>query len=503
MTTQRNEGRWSPDEHARFLEGLALYPKSPSKHAEHIRTRDVTQVNNYKQAHKKRQEKAAAAAAAAAETTASAVQPATPPRPRATDAPPAAPPSEETLRPPPSATREDQDGVEEFKEETPAETSAAPAREETPHEEDHDVEVRQDAPSVVTSDTAQSSQSEDSVTFVLAVMNTKDSGNVRKPAANPGITQTAAYLFPSVMTCFKLYTMNEFGSVPAAWLLSEVPWVLGGGNMSSLSQCAPDGASSRLETKNRPDAAVVWGAKYAEGSEALRLVRLSDRGTGEHYVEVQRGENIIDRVDLQHLDESDRDLYDQMLVRVAAARLTLAPDGQCLVLSYHGPSSQGKLDKKCRFLGWLLQLARSLANLLKIPVVVGGDFNLDVSKLEVRKELGDAAKGAELVKYKVNQRREDKNVLDWLYLINPRDGFTCLVCERCEAIDPAQPFRDYFAAEENFTLHENFFDHDALLARLRLKASLKFKFWSSFNYQHQYHHWVPSSLCCPCATVES
>lgn len=492
---------WTDEKHQLFVEAYERYGRSSQDIAAHIGDgMTVQQVDNYKAKYKKRQKEAAAAA----ETTASAVQPATPPRPRATDAPPAAPVSEETLRPPPSATHEDQDGedqdgMEEFKEETPAETSAAPAREETPHEEDHDVEVRQDASSVVTSDAVQRNQSEDSVTFVLAVMNTKDSGNVRKPAANPGITQTAAYLFPSIMTCLKQYTMNEFGSVPAAWLLSEVPWVLGGGNMSSLSQLAPDGASSRLKPSNRPDAAVVWGAKFAEGAEALTFGQvLHDRRTKEYYFMVEMArESLRVRLPESIVNTGNADQYDRMLERVAAARLTLAPFGQCLFLSYHGPSTGVGDDWKCLLLRLLLQLARGLANLLEIPAVLGGDFNVDA------RLLGDATKGAELVHYPVTQRREDKNVLDWLYLINPRDGFTCLVCERCEAIDPAQPFRDYFAAEENFTLHENFFDHDALLARLRLKASLKFKFWSSFNYQHQYHHWVPSSLCCPCATVES
>ena len=112
-------------------------------------------------------------------------------------------------------------------------------------------------------------------------------------------------------------------------------------------------------------------------------------------------------------------------------------------------------------------LARLLSDLLGIPVVLGGDLNLDVSKLEVKKILGDAAKGAELVEYKVNPRRK-KNVVDWFYLINPQDGLTRLVCDRCVAIDPAEPFRLDFAAEEQFTLHEKFFDHDALLAVLRL-----------------------------------
>ena len=104
-----------------------------------------------------------------------------------------------------------------------------------------------------------------SASFVLVAMNTKDSGNVRRPAANPGITQTAAPLFQSVMTCLKLHIKNTFKSVPAVWLLSEVAWVLGGGNMSSLSQLAPDGAKSRRETTKGklPDAAVIWGAKYA------------------------------------------------------------------------------------------------------------------------------------------------------------------------------------------------------------------------------------------------
>ena len=232
-------------------------------------------------------------------------------------------------------------------------------------------------------------------------------------------------------------------------------------------------------------------------------------GSGVHYVEVQSRGSTIHRVDLQHLDETDRGLYDQMLSRVAAAQLTLSPVGQCLLLSYHGlhiitgpePPEQ-KFRKKCRCLRWLLLLARLLSELLGIPVVVGGDLNLDVSKLEVQEILGDAAEGAELVEYKVNPRRE-KNVVDWFYLINPQDGLTRLVCELCEAIDPAQPYRKELAAEEGVTLDSKWFDHDALLARLRLEKTWKFKFWSSFNYHHQYHHWVPSCLCCPCATVES
>ena len=110
-------------------------------------------------------------------------------------------------------------------------------------------------------------------------------------------------------------------------------------------------------------------------------------------------------------------------------------------------------------------LARSLAELLGIPVVLGGDLNLDA--WTHKENLGDAAKGAELVEYKVNPRRK-KNVVDWFYLINPQDGLARLVCDRCVAIDPAEPFRLDFAAEEQFTLHEKFFDHDALLAVLRL-----------------------------------
>ena len=111
-------------------------------------------------------------------------------------------------------------------------------------------------------------------------------------------------------------------------------------------------------------------------------------------------------------------------------------------------------------------LARLLSDLLGIPVVLGGDLNLDVSKLEVKKILGDAAKGAELVEYKVNPRRK-KNVVDWLYLINPPNGRTRLECKRCVAVDPAQPYREKLAAED-ITLHPNWFDHDALLTVLRL-----------------------------------
>jgi len=111
-----------------------------------------------------------------------------------------------------------------------------------------------------------------------------------------------------------------------------------------------------------------------------------------------------------------------------------------------------------------LLLARLLSDLLGIPVVLGGDFNLDARKHA--EKLDDATEGATLVGYNVNQRRAH-NVVDWFYLINPCDGLTRLVCDRCEAIDPAKPYRDDFAAAEQFTLHEKFFDHDALLAVLR------------------------------------
>ena len=474
----RHRDVWTDEKRKLFEEGFELYGRSSKDIAAHIgdgMTKE--QVNNYKQAHKKRQEKAAAAAAAAAKATASTVQPATLPQPRAREAPPVAPEREETLRPPPSATREDQDGedqdgVEEFKEETPAETSAAQAREETPHEEDHDVEVRQDASLVATSDAAQPSQSEDSVTFVLAVMNTKDGGNVRTPSANPGITQTAGPLFQQVMSSFKRYIINAegFGSVPAAWLVTEVAWALGNGFMSALSQRAPDGARSTLVK----EAAVVWGARYGEGAEALTLRLLGIRNTERHYVQVA-GKSL--RVDTQKSFKADNHFkagqFEEMLSRVAAARLTLAPVGQCLLLSYHGlhiirgpGSDEEKFRRKCRYLRWLLLLARLLSDLLGIPVILGGDLNLDVSKLEVKDVLGDATEDAELVKYEVNPRRK-KNVVDWFYLINPCDGLTRLVCDRCEAIDPAKPYRDDFAAEEQFTLHEKFFDHDALLAVLR------------------------------------
>ena len=131
-----------------------------------------------------------------------------------------------------------------------------------------------------------------------------------------------------------------------------------------------------------------------------------------------------------------------------------------------GPGSdKEKFRRKCRYLRWLLLLARGLAEVLGIPVVVGGDLNLDVSKLEVKEVLGDATEGAELVKYKVNPRRK-KNVVDWLYLINPRNGHTRLECKKCVAVDPAQPYRERLA--EGVTLHPNWFDHDALLAVLRL-----------------------------------
>ena len=241
-----------------------------------------------------------------------------------------------------------------------------------------------------------------------------------------------------------------------------------GNNMSALSRHARDGASSRRETRGKPEAAVICGEGYAEGAEALTLeLRSNKRGTGKHYVKIA-GKSL--RVDT--LDDFDVKQYEEMLSRVAAARLTLAPNRQCLLLTYHGlhiitgpGSDKEKFRRKCRYLRWLLLLARGLAEVLGIPVVVGGDLNLDVSKLEVKEVLGDATEGAELVEYKVNLRRK-KNVVDWLYLINPRDGETRLECELCEAVDPAQPYRERLA--EGITLHPNWFDHDALLAVLRL-----------------------------------
>jgi len=113
---------------------------------------------------------------------------------------------------------------------------------------------------------------------------------------------------------------------------------------------------------------------------------------------------------------------------------------------------------------WLLLLARRLADRLGIPVVVGGDFNLDARKLN------DAPAGAKLVEYAVNPRR-NHNVVDWLYLVNATNGSMCLVCDQCEAIDPAQPYRDELADEENVKLHSRWFDHDALLAVLRLVSA--------------------------------
>lgn len=493
----RQRDVWTDEKRKLFEEAYELYGRSSKDIAAHIGDgMTAAQVSNYKAIYKKQQEEAAAAAA---EATASAVQPATPLRPRATDAPPAAPVSEETLRPPPPAPRNLVEGVEESKSE------ATPTKQKKPAVV---TPSPQDTSSVATSnDAAPPNQQGNSAKFVLAVINTKGGGRkdketkrslpARSKEENEGVTQKESGFFQKLMALFLSYVNRRFCSVPAAWLVTEAPWVLNSDNMSALSQQAPYGASSRLETKNRPDAAVIWGAKFAEGAEALTLSEvLSDRDTGEHYVEVQKAGESILRVNLEHLHDTDKKEYERMLKRVAAARLTLSV-GQCLFLSYHGPSTGFDDEEKGHFFRWLLQLARSLADLLGIPVVLGGDLNLDVSKLEVQETLGDAAKGAELVKYKVNPRREGK-VLDWLYLINPRDGFTCLVCERCEAIDPAQPYREELAAEEGVRLHPKWFDHDALLAVLRLKFSWKFKFWSSFNYQHQYHHWVPSSLCSTC-----
>ena len=425
-------------------------------------------MNNYKSRHiaklKKKQQQEEEAAAAQREESKS-------------EPPPAAPAREGTpLRPPEPAPREEEkeEGVEESKEEK--EEGVEESKSVEPPEEDPDAELRQDPSLVATSnDAASPNQEGASASFVVAVINTKggtaeDGSNVRTPSNNPGITQTAAPLFQSVMTCLKLRIKETCGSVPAVWCVTEVPWVPSKGNMSVLSQCAPDAARSGKGVEKNLEAAVIWGAKHADGAEALTLVL--DKQDGAYHIDVQTGGESVLTVPVQDLN-LNVDQYRDMLTHVAAARLYLPVAGgvkqRCLCLSYHSPDKI-KTEEKCMFLRWLLLLARSLvSDFLGIPVVLGGDFNLDVSNLEVTMSLGDATEGATLVEYNVNQRRAH-NVVDWLYLINPQDG-PRLVCERCVAIDPAQPYRKGLAAEECFTLDPKWFDHDVLLAVLRFETT--------------------------------
>ena len=436
-TKRKTRKSWSKEENARFRQGVELYGRKDAKAiAKLVRTRNVTQVRSHVQSYfnKKQAEPARTVTPTRAGAGAGGVDPR--PSPELPDTP--------------GNSRE---------------TAVV-----TPIQTDSPAQTQSDSP-------APPSQSGDSAKFVLAVINTKDSDAARTqggqgPPKSPGITQKAGLLFQQVMTSFRRHTINApgFGSVPAAWLVSEVAFALKKGFMSALSQEAPYAARSKREPQHdKPDAAVIWGGAYAKGAEALTLELLSDdRGTGERYVQVA-GKSL--RVDTQKSFKAGQ--YEEMLSRVAAARLTLSPVGQCLLLSYHGPhiirgpdSEEQKFRRKCRYLRWLLLLARGLAELLGIPVVVGGDFNLDASDSEVRKRLGKATKDAELVRYAVNERRAH-NVVDWLYLINPRNGRTRLVCEECVAVDPAQPYREKLAAER-VTLHPNWFDHDALLAVLRL-----------------------------------
>ena len=415
---EQRTGHWSPAEHARFLEGLNKYGNHGRGKwdliTEHVETRNRKQVYDHAQTYLKKLAKTAAPSRAPA-------------------------------------------GV--------VDTPKSPA---APVDAQGDVPAQSDSHQDASFVTAPGG---DSATFGVIAMNTKGGGGTDKQTKksvsarlkklNPGITQPPAEVFRESMALFLSDMKRRFGSVlPAAWLLTEVAWVLGGDNMKALSQRAPDGARSTLDK----EAAVIWGGECAEGAEALTLQLLDrDRKKKKFYVDVQKAGESIYEVNLEHLDHADKDKYERMLERVAAARLTL-PVGQCLFLSYHGPSTGFDDDKKCRFLGWLLQLARSLADLLGIPVVLGGDLNLDVRKHA--EKLGEPTEGTTLVGYTVNQRRA-RNVVDWLYLINPRNGHTRLEYDKCVAVDPAQPYREKLAAE-GVTLHPNWFDHDALLAVLRL-----------------------------------
>jgi len=105
--------------------------------------------------------------------------------------------------------------------------------------------------------------------------------------------------------------------------VSEVAFALGNGFMSALSQEAPYAARSKLEAqKGKPDAAVIWGKKYAEAAEPLTLRLYGKRCEERRYVQVA-GKSL--RVDT--LDDFNEDQYERMLERVAAARLSLPVAG--------------------------------------------------------------------------------------------------------------------------------------------------------------------------------
>ena len=318
---------------------------------------------------------------------------------------------------------------------------------------------------------AASDTSSNDAGVLVAVFNTsgggtdsKDTG-ARTPSENPGTTQTARTLFQTVVTCFLMYILDTLRTLPDVWLLTEVALSLDNGNMSLLSQGAPDASRSRKDGNVTKDAAVVWGPACNDAQSWTLSLRHHEGKN--YYLDVGSDGFQLLTVSLK---ESEAKQYRLMLSRVAAAQLTLPVVGRglrerCIFLSYHGPHKQVP-EIKVQYLRWFLQFACSLAA-LGFHVVVGGDLNINP---EEHPELEGLLAQLETVSYEMTARRSDKKKIDWLYFINnPKgDSTTRLQCGRCEAVDPAQHYRATLGRASCIALHPEWFDHDVLLARLRL-----------------------------------
>jgi hypothetical protein len=113
------------------------------------------------------------------------------------------------------------------------------------------------------------------------------------------------------------------------------------------------------------------------------------------------------------------------------------------------------------------EFAWAVAEQRRCPVAIGGDFNLEktVATLELSKSVPAGSWHA--VDYEMTARRKKarKKQIDLLFLLtHPSCNARLVMVGRCEALDPAGPFR-----KDNPGTPEEWFDHDALLVQLELE----------------------------------